>query len=574
MQLLLPTLKTYDLHLLTIIANRWDVDLSTPDPQLAATQLATAMLDPLRAEAEWVRLGDRERGALQMLLGAKGHKMALTQYSRLYGAIREMGEDARRRETPHLQPQNMSEVLYYRGLLAIDFDQGAAGLQKFIYVPSDLAAVLPTHLTGYDLSAEADDGLDLEHEQEAALEVKPWHGPDDTLIDDLTTLLAYLQLEKVNRAEGYLSEYDRQALEDYFLSPTPPMRLGLMVGLLTALQLAAENEDAHFKPIPVKARQWLNESRSQQAHLLAEAWLNSAAFNELDFVAGLELERGMGIWQNDPRLLHKVIKKFLAHAPADSWFGVGELIASIKAQEADFQRPGGDYTSWYIKDEETGQFLKGFESWERVDGAMLFVALTQSLYWLGLVELGQSEAGEMLRLTDDGRAFAEKQPWPSEKPADIPLQVSEDGRVIAPRSLSRYDRFQLARFTDWEAIKDGYEYQISANSLLRADKQGIKAEHISTFLKRTSHNQVPQAVYDLLEQWAQAGGASVVLSHADLLETESQSTLDTLWEIPQVRRFLGTRLGERAVIVRPGMWSALVAELHSRGMLVEEEQSS
>lgn len=567
MQSLLSTLKGYDIHLLTVIANRWDVNLNTPVPHEAAATLNGAMLNPQEAEAQWLRLGDRERGALQMVLGAKEHKMALTQYSRLYGDIREMGEDERRRETPHLKPQGMSETLYYRGLLAVGFAQGAAGLQKFVYVPPDLAAVLPSHLTGYDLSAEEGEALELEAEAEVTLTLDA----DDTLVDDMTTLLAYLQLENVKRVKATLADFDRQALEDYLLTDTPPMRMALMMGLLAALQLAADNDEGYFKPVPLKARQWLNESRPQQLYILTEGWMGSEIFNELAFVNGLILEAGT--WKNDPTLIHKAIKNSLALVPDEGWFSIPELIASIKERDADFQRPGGDYSSWYIRDEESGDFLKGFEHWDRVDGAVLYVTLTSSLYWLGMVELGRNGEEEMLQLTPYGRAFAKKATWPQEKQADLPLEVLEDARILLPRHLSRYDRFQLSRFTEWGQVDaDGYEYQISAGSLLRADKQGIKVEHITTFLKRTSHDEVPKAVYDLLEQWGKTGGAGVVLSKVDLLETDTQTTLDQIWEIPQLRRFLGTRLGERAVIVRAGMWEALVSEMHSRGMLVDEEK--
>ncbi len=41
-------------------------------------------------------------------------------------------EAKRDREKPHLNPATVAETLYYRGLLAMAFDQGKAGVQQFV----------------------------------------------------------------------------------------------------------------------------------------------------------------------------------------------------------------------------------------------------------------------------------------------------------------------------------------------------------------------------------------------------------------------------------------------------------
>jgi hypothetical protein len=148
MPTLLPTLLDYDPGLLAIIAHRWDVDLESLDRREAAETLAAAMLDPERAAAEWARLNDQERGALQMLLGAVDHKMTAAQFSRLFGEIRQMGPGKRDREKPHLHPVSVAETLYYRGLLAVAFDQGKTGVQPFVYAarPGRCAAGSPDRL--------------------------------------------------------------------------------------------------------------------------------------------------------------------------------------------------------------------------------------------------------------------------------------------------------------------------------------------------------------------------------------------------------------------------------------------
>ena len=89
------------------------------------------MLDAERAAHEWSRLNDRERGALQFLLSADEHKLPLAKYARLFGDIRQMGAEKRAREKPHLNPLGNAEILYYRGLIGVAYDQAAAGAAAF-----------------------------------------------------------------------------------------------------------------------------------------------------------------------------------------------------------------------------------------------------------------------------------------------------------------------------------------------------------------------------------------------------------------------------------------------------------
>lgn len=565
MQTLRSTLLNYDIDLLRIIANRWDIDLPSRDVRVAAEQLAEAMLLPDKAAHEWSRLNDRERGALQILLGANGRKMALAHYSRLFGEIRQMGPDKRTREKPHLSPVGMAEVLFYRGLIALMYDQGKAGAQPFIYVPSDLADVLPSHETGYDLTKDDSEHTPtLEGESEAPASMRR---ADTSLVDDITTLLAYMQLESVSLQHGTLRPQDRQALEDYLLGSAHPSRIALMVALMAGLGLVAEQEGA-IKPVPNSAKKWLEQPRTRQVKSLIQVWHTSALFNELHFIKGITLEASG--WQNDPTLARQIVHSFLQSVPDDQWFAVDEMVALIKEEEPDFQRT--DYDSWYIRDAETDAYLKGFDHWDRIEGAMLHGILTDSMLCLGLIDVGTGETGQMVRLTAYGRAYAGMADYPDVPDPETLLTVEADGTVIAPRTLSRYSRFQLARFTEWGALGDGYEYHLSPNGFQQASRQGIKAEHITTFLKRTTQENVPPNIFKLIEKWSQSGGnASVSVRRMVVLETDTEEELKSILNTPDLRRYLGAQLGNRAVAVRSGQWDGLIAELQKRGLLVEQD---
>jgi hypothetical protein len=149
------------------------------------------------------------------------------------------------------------------------------------------------------------------------------------------------------------------------------------------------------------------------------------------------------------------------------------------------------------------------------------------------------------------------------------LHLSEDGKFEVPRAASRYDRFQLARFTTWADPADPYVYQLTAQSVRRAGEQGIKLEHIQSFIQRTTGEAMPPSLQKQVEQWQTAVGTSVSLEHLAVLQVDDEATLNQLWETPPIRQFFGQRLGPRAVVVRPERWDELVEALEGQGISVD-----
>jgi hypothetical protein len=560
---LLPTLLDYDPGLLAIIAHRWDVDVAALDRRRAAEALAGAMLDPDRAAAEWARLNDAERGALQTLLAAPDQKMTEVQFGRLFGQVRRIGPGRRDREKPHLSPTSVAETLYYRGLIAVAFDQAKTGMQPFVYVPADLAAVLPAHETGFDLHAESEPAAG-------------WHGggfePESvqlattTAVDDLTTLLAYLQINRVPSEKEGLYQHVSAGMEAYWLGEQQASSVALLLALAGSMGLAT-NQDGIFKPVPAQARRWLEDTRPRQARSLAEAWRDCTLFNDLWHVPGLRPEETG--WRNDPLLARQTVLTFLEMVPPADWWPVDELIALVRAEEPDFQRPAGDYDSWYIRDAQTGEYLRGFESWDRVDGAVLHFILTGPMHWLGLVDLG--DEGTLCRLTVYGRALCGETEWPDPTEERPHLTLDPDGTVAAPRTLSRYERFQLARVTEWGEAGDPYLYRLTAAGLQQAAAQGIEPDAIQAFLRRTGGGELPGPVQQMLGQWAKTGSAEVWLEQMVVLRTNSPDALQTILDTPELRRYLGASLGPTAVAVRSGQEDELAAALQEHGILVDFE---
>ena len=112
--------------------------------------------------------------------------------------------------------------------------------------------------------------------------------------------------------------------------------------------------------------------------------MHSPDFNDLRLVPGLEFE---GEWRNDPLQACYAVLEILTDVPRNTWWSLGAFIERIKEAEPDFQRPAGDYESWYIRRHESGEFLRGFESWDAIEGALIRFMITGPLHWLGIVDL-------------------------------------------------------------------------------------------------------------------------------------------------------------------------------------------
>ncbi|MCE7947904.1 MAG: hypothetical protein DYG88_10795 [Chloroflexi bacterium CFX4] len=571
MQTLAQTLAEYEIELLRVIANRWDVELPR-DARRAAQTLGKAMLNREKAAEIWARLSDEQRGALQTLLASPEHKMLAPLFKRLHGEVRPMGGDKLVREKPHLAPASLAEALYYLGLIAY------GGGQAFVYVPSDLAPLLPTEKTGYDLSAPP-------QRTEALASVPEPQGirtADTSFVDDLTTFLAGCQIEAVPFVAETVPDELREGMQPFFIGAASAVRVAMLVNLALDMGLVtleiAEKKPTLIKLVPAKARAWLDMPRPAQVRALAEGWQHSRRFNELFHTPTLKPER-TGAWQNDPLAARQAICNYLEMVPPNDWWAVDDLLEAIHEEEPDFMRPDGDYESWYIRDAQTNKYLRGFEHWHKVDGAVLRFTLTVPMHALGLVDIADS--AKFCRLTPYGRALVGSNDWPPNPPPNSPTEgkpitIDSDGICRAMRATNRYERFQLARCTNWiggVSSTEGYQYLITAEGIARAKAQGIRVEQVITFLRRVSDNGVPVEIIRQMEAWAAAESQTVSLGQLWVLRLPSEALLDSLLTMPKVRRYFGARLGAQAIAVRADQWQALANALRENNLQVELEQA-
>jgi hypothetical protein len=549
-----------ELPRLQAIARFWDVPLSTLHRRDAAMELAEAMTDPEAVERAWEALPDEQRRVLEALLRAAG-RMPSRVFTRRWGEIRTMGPGRMNREQPWLDPASPAEGLWYTGLIAHAFAQGEEGTYEVTFVPDELRALLPDPEPEEDLIPTA----------RLSPIPRPAHTDrfGDTLLDDACTLLAYLQNHAVRpRQDGAWPAYHERTFHRR-LRVSHSVRLALLRHLAHGLEWLHEGKRGALRPDPDRATGWLQDSAPQQRHALATAWREDPAWNDLFHVPELK-PADTGAWRNDPLTTRRAFLRHLATVcEPDQWYAIQDLVEAVKATAPDFQRPDGDYTSWYIRDVATGTYLSGFESWEAVEGRLIRHLLTGPLAWLGLTALGRREEGASptaFRLTAAGAYFLEL--GPSAPPPDEgKLMVRPDFTVHIPPAR-RYERFQLSRVADWVRSGEPYVYRITPASLTRAQEQSIPILRVLGFLLDVADTPLPRTIEASLTRW-EARGTEAHLERPILLRIDDAELMDQIEHSPLTQSLIRERLGPTTALVATEDWSPLVAALGQMGLLAD-----
>lgn len=528
------SLQKQDLGHLRIIADFWGLELESTNVDSALEELCASLLD-LEAVAETLEVLPAEaRSALRALVHADG-KMEWAIFARKFGELREMGAGRRDREHPHLKPTSASEILFYRGLIGKAFFDSDKGSQEFAYIPEDLLEILIEVSAGETTLTPKNDPLGR-----AATPVEKAHEipATDHILDDATTYLAAL----------------RSGVEVGGLPVDIQKRIPILQKLLTAAGLLKKNT---LQPEAVKT--FLEAPRAAALTLLYTNWLASTTFNELRLLPGLLCE---GEWSNQPQVTREFLLSLIRDLPQDKWWSMPAFIKGIKDKYPDYQRPAGDYDSWFIKRESDGQFLRGFAYWDSVDGALIRFMI-HTLHMLGQVDLASPEAGK------EATAF-KMQPNVAGQGSKVDgkITVTSNGRISISRTFSRAVRYQISRFCEWGEEKNNeFNYAVSAKSLKRATEQGLKAEQLLAMLVKYTNGSVPPALVKSLKRW-DSHGAEAKVESLLVVRVSSPEVMEEMRK-SKAGKYLGEILNPTAVVVKSGAVEKVLAALAELGLLAE-----
>jgi hypothetical protein len=536
------SLLSHDFGHLLIIAEHWGVELGVSESKTALPILVENLLGVDLLVETIETLPTEAKKAIDTMQAKKG-RLPWSQFTRRFGEVREMGPGRRDRERPDRTPASPAEVLWYRGLVGRAFFDTARGTEEFAYIPDDLLALLSSDSGEPNRSQTEIPSLPLGRPATAS-ERTHLIPATDRILDHACTLLAALRV-----------------------GITPPSFEPFDPDFIHALLQIVELLAPDHLPEPEATRTFLESPRGSALLQLVEAWINSPEVNDLHHIPGLLPE---GEWTNDPLTTRHFILQLLLGIPGDTWWSLSSFQADVRQRHPDFQRPAGDYDSWFLRDEASGDFLRGFEHWDDVDGALIRYLISGPLHWLGILDLAASEetapvtafrfSGWAARLL----AGAPPQGLPEELSK---IHVRSDGRVSVPALAPRAIRYQLARFCQWEdETPHEYRYRLIPSSLKRARKQGLRVGHLLSILRRHA-DAIPPNIVTALNHWNERG-SDAQIQQTLVLKVGSPEILQIL-RSSRAARFLGEPLGPAAVIVKPGAGEKVLAALVELGYLGE-----
>ena len=534
------TLQNYDMGFLKIIGDAWGIELKAPSTQDALPLLIQEICRKELVLEIIEALPQNARSVLNDLIQKDG-KIPWSAFIRQYGHVRVMGAGRRDRERPDLTPISPAEVLWYRGLIGKAFLNLPPEPQEFAYIPDEIKEFLKVEPPQPPQPPGAPARPD---EYTHPLPVT------DHILDHACTLLAALRMASI----------PQETLK--FTHPHIPPQT------LTQLLRAAHLLDDQGQPVSKTTKTFLESSRAQALTNLTSAWMESAQFNELSLLPDLEIE---GVWQNDPLLARKFILNVIKEIPSDTWWSITALIQDIKKDKPDFQRPAGDYDSWFIRSRQSGTFLRGFSSWDQVDGKLVYFILSGPLHWLGVLDLAASQVSTpptAFRLSRWAKSLLEGSEPKGLMKENDPVRIKSDASFTLTNHTPRSIRYIIARFCQWQPAPAGeYSYVLTPESLGKASERGLKPAHLLRSLKKYAGGPIPPGVQKAIERWSKFGPQAQI-SASTLLEVSSPEILEVLKK-SHAARYISRTLTPTVALVHNGAEEKIRTALAELGYLAQ-----
>ncbi|MEA3336859.1 MAG: hypothetical protein U9R25_13175 [Chloroflexota bacterium] len=506
------SLNNHSLSLLRAIAELNGLTLRSNKVRTAVAQIEKALLNGDHLAILLASCPVSAIAALASLQSSEGRSPS-APFEREFGRIRTFGPGRLEREKPYREPLSAAEELWYRGLIHRAFAQGPNGMVEFLYVPDDLLALLPSPRS-----------IDMQFNLAASLAPRTPIPATNALLQDACTLLCLVnqgdvRLTRTNDPLAWratsLYDLNRQMLQplDEPAQAIDPEAPGSPLALL--LSLAAHLD--WLKPDGYRlaltgptVASWLEADRAMQRRILMGAWNRATTWNDLCRAPALCCEQ-TGSWSNDPVATRNRLRNLLALLDSSEWYGIDDFVAAVKAHQPDFQRPAGNYDTWYVRQRNAQTFLRGFENWQAVEGELLRFIVSGPLHWLGITDLAATDSQPappaFFHFTRDGASWIVDDRPPSEPESNGRITVEPDFSLSVSGDSPLKDRFQVSRFTVWEAAPERSEpspvfrYRITQTALRDAAARGITADRVLSFLQSRTSDDLPANVVAALKRW-------------------------------------------------------------------------
>ena len=215
--------------------------------------------------------------------------------------------------------------------------------------------------------------------------------------------------------------------------------------------------------------------------------------------------------------------------------------------------------------------LNGYSHWDEVEGSYIRYFITGPMFWLGLVDIARAEEDGPItafRMTDRSKFLLKGQRPSDHHPENSRLHVASNGRITIPPFFPRAVRYLIARYSEWKPQgKDDYRYHLIAESLKKAQEQGLRASHLMLILEKYKAAPIPPSFTRAMNR-INRSKIKKYLEEPVILRLSSREVLQELCK-SKAARFLGEVLGPTTVVVKPGAREKVVAALGELGLLTD-----
>lgn len=352
--------------------------------------------------------------------------------------------------------------------------------------------------------------------------------------------------------------------------------LGLLVATVGELILTAQVEE--LLRLPASERQ----TRLFLAYAQTDLWC------ELYRIPNLEIYgRGASLREAPEAVIlarQRVLTELL-EMPTGEWIALDHLIERLRLRAYEFLFPRrrsphsyyyyGSYgynsqPNPYTDGNELGLSFEGLdeqEGWDKVEGGFIRAIVTEALPTFGMIDLGEQNGSvTAFRLTEDGARLLHGEPLPT-VPSAAQVVIQPNFQIFAFEPTGEDALFTLDQMAQRVRADQAIEYELTRDSVYRAQRAGFDAAAIIAFLESVSTVGVPQNVRRTLEEWGSQLERITLRRRAPLLHTIDEATLDALYADPDLAPLLGRRVAPTVALVPSADLRPLTDRLIERGTL-------
>jgi len=578
-------LRTYANASLQQMARQWGLDTKRKNKEQFVRELAPRLYDPQEIRHALADLAPAERTLLDRLILAEGEaptSLVRAQLEREGVIERPQPPDRNSYDSYYQTPtgsvrtrgsSKFEDLVARLGVLGLAFtaepsdsygtivELGKPGRRLFI--PEEILK----HLPAVALRA-----------QTVAPPATIQAGDAAPLLRDLYLLLSFVGREQVPlTARGVIAkrtlvrvagELSRREDVAAVRSEDELAWLPLLRGLAEELGLLAPSVGELI--LAPRAAEFLRLPAGERRRRLFEAYRRTSHWCELYRIPELAISGKAGSLRLAPpgavAARQRVLAE-LAGLPVAAWITLDHLIERIATRAYEFLLPrrwtptyygyGFGYGYGYQPSPYHGENELGLtfnieeseqEGWNLVEAGFIRVIVTEALAALGIVDLGGEGKAVAFRITEDGARLLRGETPPS--PASAPhVVVQPNFQVFAFEPTGEDVLFTLDQLADRVRAEQAIEYELTRDSIYRAQRAGLDAAGVLAFLERVSTVGVPQNVRRTIEEWGGQLERITLRRRAPLLHVADAAALDELYADPALAPLLGRRLAPTVALV-------------------------